>query len=109
MTGWIFKVESNCADPAREQEFNDWYDNMHVPDLLKEEKAFMAASRYQEAHPQNGQGKFVALFELETDDIDKTMKLHEETEVSLKKRGRISDLLKITARGAYRRIEEATK
>jgi hypothetical protein len=74
------------CSPAREQEFNDWYDNVHVHDLLKEEKAFMAASRYQAAHPQNGQGKFVALFELETDDIEKTMKLHEETEDSLKKR-----------------------
>lgn len=107
MRKWIFKVESNCSDASRENEFNEWYNNVHVPDLLKEEVAFVGAYRYQAVDSQPNQGKFVAIFELDTDDIAQAMAMHEKTEENLKKRGRISPLLKITSRSAYRMIAEA--
>ncbi|WP_261540164.1 DUF4286 family protein [Burkholderia multivorans] len=101
MEKWLFMVESNCADPERENEFNDWYDQVHVPDLLKED-AFVAASRYEALPSQGNRGKFVALFQLETDDINQAMKKHEETEESLKSAGRVSDLLQIVSRVYYK-------
>lgn len=103
MEKWLFMVESNCADPKREQEFNDWYDNVHVPDLLKE-TAFVSASRYESPPGQENQGMFVALFQLETDDIKQAMKIHKETEEWLKSVGRVSDLLQIVSRAYYKPI-----
>ncbi len=37
-----------------------------------------------------------------TDDITRTLKIHEETEAALKANGRISPLLVIITRGAYK-------
>ena len=31
---WLVIVESNCVDPAREDEFNEWYNKIHLPDLM---------------------------------------------------------------------------
>ena len=30
---WLYAVQTDCADPAQEAEFNDWYDNEHLPAL----------------------------------------------------------------------------
>lgn len=103
MEKWLYMVESNCADPKREKEFNDWYDNVHVPDILKED-AFVAASRYESLPSQESEGKFTALFELETDDINRAMKKHEETEKSLKAAGRVSELLQVVSRSYYKPV-----
>ncbi|HLQ24345.1 MAG TPA: hypothetical protein VK138_00535 [Acidiferrobacterales bacterium] len=108
MANWIYKVESNCSDPKREAGFNDWYTNTHVPDILKE-KDFIRAARYEAYKPKQGQAKFIALFDLETDDIERTLKVHEQTEAALKAGGRISDLLVIVTRGAYKRLSSSNK
>ena len=34
MERWLLALETNCTDPAREKEFNHWYDNVHLPDVL---------------------------------------------------------------------------
>ena len=36
MTKYLLFAFSDCKDPAREKEFNDWYENMHMPDMLQE-------------------------------------------------------------------------
>ena len=30
MERWLLTVESNCSDPLREKDFNDWYDREFV-------------------------------------------------------------------------------
>ena len=60
MEKWINMVETNCSDPSREREFNDWYDNMHVPDVLKT-PGFVAVTRYASREFQNGRGKHLAI------------------------------------------------
>jgi len=69
--------EVNCADPSREEEFNDWHNNVHLPDVLKT-PGFMAARRYIAKEYRDGRGKYLAIYEIETDDIDKTMALRRE-------------------------------
>jgi hypothetical protein len=108
MANWIYKVESNCSDPSREAEFNQWYDNTHVPDILKETD-FIRATRYEGYKPKQGQAKFIALFDLEADDIERTLKVHEQTEAALKAGGRVSDLLVIVTREAYKRLSSREK
>jgi len=53
MARYILVVESNCADPAREAEFNEWYDKTHLPDIL-ETPGFVRATRYENTEPAAG-------------------------------------------------------
>ena len=45
-TAGLFLIESNCICPEREKEFNDWYDRVHIPDLLGT-KLFHTAHRFR--------------------------------------------------------------
>jgi hypothetical protein len=70
------------SDPKEgmEDEFNEWYDNQHVPDLMKL-PGFVRASRYKLAEgvdtptgpnaspaAPNGQ-RYVVIYEIEADDV----------------------------------------
>ncbi|MFC1861353.1 hypothetical protein ACFLYL_03685 [Chloroflexota bacterium] len=77
MAKWLYIVETNCKDVAREDEFNDWYDNIHLPDKL-ETTGFIKATRYEITESVEGKGRFLATHEIETDDIDQTMNTLEE-------------------------------
>ncbi len=72
MERWLLTVESNCCDPSREKEFNDWYNKIHLPDIL-ETPGFVRAVRYENTNPAEGQGKFIAMYEIETDDLASTL------------------------------------
>lgn len=47
----VLLVLTNPVSEDREDDFNDWYTNTHVPDVL-EVDGFVAASRYRIADPQ---------------------------------------------------------
>ena len=70
---WLNLVEQNC-DPLREAEYHDWYNNMHIPDILKT-PSFVSARRYEIKEFRDGRGKYLAVYEIETDDIEHTMKV----------------------------------
>ncbi len=101
MDKWLLLVGTNCSDAEREDEFNDWYDNTHLPDVL-ETPGFLGATRYENAEPSDGQAKFLALYEIETDDIDGFLKLNNENLAKKREEGRFSELLVIVSRGLYR-------
>ncbi len=83
---------SDCKDPAREEEFNDWYDNMHIPDML-EVPGMISATRWVSAESKKGQQrKYLAMYELETDDIGKFDLSVRERGMRTVKEGRFSDL-----------------
>ena len=71
MGKYLLFAFSDCKDPAREKEFNAWYDSIHVPDML-EVPGMIRATRWASAEPKEGQHrKYLAMYELETDDIEK--------------------------------------
>lgn len=88
---WVNLVETNCVDPSREQEFNDWYTNIHLPDVL-ETPGFMAATRYEMKEFRDGRGKYLTVYEIETGDIDKTMEIRREKRKKEWEQGRQSNL-----------------
>ena len=108
MGRWLLTVESNCIEPAREKELNDWYDNIHLPDIL-ETPGFISASRYENTNPTEGQGKFIAMYEIETDDLEKTMALFSENVNSKGAQGRMSDAGIAVGGGLYRQITPPVK
>ncbi len=92
MARYLLFAFSDCRDPARETEFNDWYDNMHIPDMLQV-PGMIKASRWVNASPLEGQRrKYLALYELETDDPHEfDLKVQERGKWTMEA-GRLSDL-----------------
>ncbi|MCV7441642.1 hypothetical protein H7K33_05345 [Mycobacterium paraense] len=65
MAKGIMLVESVPSSPDREDEYNTWYDEVHIPQLL-ELDGIVAARRLR---PVDGNGPYVAIYELEGDDL----------------------------------------
>jgi hypothetical protein len=57
---------SNAKD-GREAEFNDWYDNVHFPDMLKV-PGVLTGERFVNAFP--AAHKFVTVFDIETESLE---------------------------------------
>ena len=62
---------------GKEKEYNDWYDNQHLPDLLKI-PGIVAAQRYRHDDPREGMpapaAKYLAIYEIDSDDIASVFK-----------------------------------
>ena len=62
--------------PGREDEFNDWYTNVHLADVLNL-PGVVAAQRFRMSPTQHRSGPFehqyMAVYEIEIDDIRKTL------------------------------------
>jgi hypothetical protein len=69
-------VYSNPSDPAREEEYNSWYDKVHVPEVLTIE-GFVAATRFRVAEAsiagEEVPHRYLALYEVESDDLQGTL------------------------------------
>jgi len=97
-------VFTNCADPAREKEFNEWYDNTHVPDVL-ETPGFLNCTRYELiGDPGPGQGKFLAAYEVESDDLPSTMAGLQQRVAQLAAQGRIIDCIRLVSFTPWREL-----
>ncbi len=108
MAKWLLMVATNCADAARETEFNEWYDKTHLPDVL-ETPGFVRATRYENTEPSEEEAKFLATYEIETDDIDRFMEAHTANMARKRAEGRFSELLARGSRGFYRQISSISR
>jgi len=99
----ILLVLSNCKDPAREAEFNRWYEDIHVADIL-ETGAFQTAYRYESLDPQATQAKYLALYETEQSDPAKAREALGKARADWEKRGRLSDTIEVVASLTARRL-----
>jgi hypothetical protein len=82
-------VETDCSDPSQEK---DWYNNVHVPDIL-ETPGFVSAIRYENTNPASGRGKFLALYQIETKNIEKTKEAFSKIVTNKWQQGRMSELV----------------
>ena len=62
---------------GRDDEFNQWYNNQHIPDAL-DVPGYVAAQRFRIADVQMAgapasQWRYLAIYEIETDDLKATM------------------------------------
>ncbi len=58
-------VYSNSVE-GKDEEFNRWYDEQHIPDVLRV-PGIVAAQRFE---TRTGDWKYLTIYELDTDDID---------------------------------------
>jgi hypothetical protein len=102
MKKYVLKVETKCKDPQREDEFQDWYDNIHIPDVL-ETKGFIKAERYELFDAGNNCGRYMALYEIETDDYGALMAAHGANMKAKEAQGRLTDLIEVVSRGIFKK------
>lgn len=64
------------AKPGRDDEFNEWYDTVHLADVL-ELPGVKAAQRFRLSEIQHREGQmpwgYMAVYEIETDDLGQTL------------------------------------
>src|SRR5271170_2403336 len=77
---WLMMVTTENTDPARASEFNDWYDNVDIPDVLQVpgyERARRGAeeriAEYSAGAAERAPAKYVALYDIKSRAIDKTI------------------------------------
>jgi hypothetical protein len=70
---------TNCTDPSKEEEFNSWYNHMHVPDVTAP-GIFRHALRFVNTDPSSQAGQYVATYETNWEDVSKAMPAHQEVE-----------------------------
>jgi hypothetical protein len=58
----VMIVESRCTSPEELAAFNDWYDNIHIPEILNL-KSFTSAHRLRAIDGDS----FIAIYEIEGD------------------------------------------
>ncbi len=76
MAKYTFVVLTNPT-PGKEAEYNRWYNEQHIPDVLQA-KGFVCAQRFRLADTQMGGDtnksyKYLALYEIETDDLQASL------------------------------------
>lgn len=104
---WFYVVKSRPADPAREAEYNTWYDDIDIPDVLAV-PGFMRARRgiAQDISDDRtpDERTYVALYDITTNDIDRTII---DLYVAARKMAaldRLTDALNIVEANYYRRL-----
>ncbi|HXZ94621.1 MAG TPA: hypothetical protein VEG28_01760 [Dehalococcoidia bacterium] len=108
MEKWLLVVETNCTDSSKEKEFNRWYNNTHVPDVLSIQ-GILRATRYENPSPGEKQGKYVALYDVETKDILQTMATLNDNMTKWGEQGRVPKYLEIVSGCIYRQIVAPVK
>ena len=76
MAKYTFVVLTN-ATTGKDDEFNEWYNGQHIPDVLSV-PGFVCAQRFRLADTQMGDKnkphKYLALYEIETDNLPAVLK-----------------------------------
>jgi len=80
MSEHVLVVFTNAVD-GKHDEFNDWYDRVHIPDLLKIPE-IKSAERFRLSGPQKVEGplpwQYLALYRIETDDLRRVISIIRE-------------------------------
>lgn len=70
----IMFVQSSPSSPDREDEYNDWYTNQHLADVV-DVPGFVSAQRFKIKQLVMGEfkNKYMAIYNIESDDPQKVM------------------------------------
>ena len=108
---WLMQVGTRNTDAAREADFNRWYNEIDIPDVLKV-AGYRRARRGQRLTapmlppqvPPEEVDQYVALYDIESSDIQRTMLDMLMASKKMEMTGRTTDLLKVVERVYYRQL-----
>ncbi len=87
-TKGLFIVFSKCNVPENLDDWNEWYDTVHVPDMM-ETGGFHAASRWERLVPDGQRPNHVAIYEIQIDDLEQSVRNILDRIPDLEARGRL--------------------
>lgn len=96
-------VLADCTDPAREAEFNEWYNRTHLADILSS-GLFTTATRYERINPEPGEAKYLAIYETDREDLETVLEEARRWTAQLREEGRMHPLLQAQRITVLRRI-----
>ena len=109
MTKAVFVVMTNVQTPEQEADFNEWYDTVHLADVLQT-PGVVKATRYRLAagRPKEGRGQYLALYEVETADPTAILAQIQETLRRREAEGSQSlhEALVLVTQGIYEQLGE---
>lgn len=108
---WIYLVKTEPSDPVREAEFNAWYDDIDIPDVLavpdfrRARRAVgLNAPLVSDVRLKADDGKYAAFYDIETDEIDKSIIDLYVAARKMNALGRSTDALRVVEANYYRRL-----
>lgn len=101
MAKGIILVESRPSSPEREAEYNTWYDEVHLGELVALD-GIVSARRLR---PVDGNGPYVAIYEVEGDDLQAIL----DNMIANGPRLRMSDALQLDPAPIPRLLETTTE
>ena len=102
----VYMILTNCADSAREEEFNRWYSHVHVPDL-RPARGMVSATRYRVAGPGHGPSAYLARYEFETPDLQMSLGDVRRLAGTARENGRSIDCLDAVAFWLFLEVDES--
>ena len=95
---------TDCTDPAKVDEFNSWYNHMHLPDVTAP-GIFGHAMRFANTDPSSSAGQYVATYETGWKDLSRAMPDYLKASAKLRESGdRITPLLETVTVGVFKRL-----
>lgn len=82
MARYLFVFHSSPHE-GRDDEYNDWYENLHLDEVVSV-PGFLSAERFlleQSVHGEPPRHKHLCLYEVETDDLDEAFKVMRSTDM----------------------------
>jgi hypothetical protein len=104
---WLMIVATLCTDLQREADFNTWYNDIDIPDVLevpgyqRARRGIIVDSAVPELSPLPQIGRYAALYNIESYAIDKTIIDMLMATRKMESRRRSTDLLQVTERVYY--------
>ena len=100
---WFYMVKSRPSAPEREAEYNAWYEDIDIPDVL-EVPGFLRARRAiarDSTETASTDATYAALYDVDTTDIDKTIIDLYVAARKMSQLGRLTDVLKVVEANYY--------
>lgn len=96
----LLAVESKCSDAKREAEWHDWYNTVHVPDMLAS-GLYHTAYRFEIVSRTEGRGHYLALYETDLDPATAHRSFWDDFRPKWISSGRVIDTMHVTSAASY--------
>ena len=106
---WIYLVKTEPSEPHRDAEFNQWYDEIDIPDVLavpsfrraRRSKA-LSVVEFSDVRAGEGDGAYAAYYDIVTENIDKSIIDLYVAARKMNALGRSTDALRVVEANYYR-------
>jgi hypothetical protein len=94
MPKYLFVAQSDCADASKNEEYQNWLKEIHIPDIFFNTPGIQNATLYVNTNPaDNKRPEYMVVYQIETDDVSRFAGDLDKTVKRVDSAGRVSKLL----------------